>query len=126
MIRRPPRSTLFPYTTLFRSGDGWAARNLYVAFDPPQAKIPDAFETIVRRFLAAYGPVPFSGIREWARFEWDELERLMDRLEEDGVVTRILVPGKAEPETFVLPADLPALRQVARKPGTVPMRVLVL
>src|SRR3712207_7039376 len=24
MIRRPPRSTLFPYTTLFRSGRGWA------------------------------------------------------------------------------------------------------
>src|SRR5256885_13577329 len=24
MIRRPPRSTLFPYTTLFRSGDGEA------------------------------------------------------------------------------------------------------
>src|SRR5688572_32619189 len=25
MIRRPPRSTLFPYTTLFRSGGGAAA-----------------------------------------------------------------------------------------------------
>src|SRR3712207_7034493 len=25
MIRRPPRSTLFPYTTLFRS-DGWSAQ----------------------------------------------------------------------------------------------------
>src|SRR3712207_3728047 len=24
MIRRPPRSTLFPYTTLFRSGEWWA------------------------------------------------------------------------------------------------------
>src|SRR3712207_7352601 len=24
MIRRPPRSTLFPYTTLFRSGRGYA------------------------------------------------------------------------------------------------------
>src|SRR2546429_6513605 len=23
MIRRPPRSTLFPYTTLFRSAHGW-------------------------------------------------------------------------------------------------------
>src|SRR3712207_7553888 len=23
MIRRPPRSTLFPYTTLFRSNSGW-------------------------------------------------------------------------------------------------------
>src|SRR5688572_30905202 len=31
MLRRPPRSTLFPYTTLFRSslpgGDEWIARN---------------------------------------------------------------------------------------------------
>src|SRR5690349_24249152 len=26
MIRRPPRSTLFPYTTLFRSGQGRARR----------------------------------------------------------------------------------------------------
>src|SRR3712207_8909028 len=26
MIRRPPRSTLFPYTTLFRSGQGRQAR----------------------------------------------------------------------------------------------------
>src|SRR2546422_2282505 len=26
MIRRPPRSTLFPYTTLFRSGIGSCAR----------------------------------------------------------------------------------------------------
>src|SRR5256885_5003145 len=26
MIRRPPRSTLFPYTTLFRSGSGRRAR----------------------------------------------------------------------------------------------------
>src|SRR5258708_24155476 len=29
MIRRPPRSTLFPYTTLFRSGDPW---NFYEKF----------------------------------------------------------------------------------------------
>src|SRR2546430_11737368 len=27
MIRRPPRSTLFPYTTLFRSRGGGAARD---------------------------------------------------------------------------------------------------
>src|SRR5260370_29841843 len=31
MIRRPPRSTLFPYTTLFRSLAGWGrARTLLV------------------------------------------------------------------------------------------------
>src|SRR2546430_3709031 len=28
MIRRPPRSTLFPYTTLFRSREGWDIRNV--------------------------------------------------------------------------------------------------
>src|SRR3712207_8149064 len=33
MIRRPPRSTLFPYTTLFRSRDHWLVREiiLYMA-----------------------------------------------------------------------------------------------
>src|SRR3989442_15900186 len=38
MIRRPPRSTLFPYTTLFRSvsalltlSDRWSARRLFAA-----------------------------------------------------------------------------------------------
>src|SRR5256885_5596678 len=35
MIRRPPRSTLFPYTTLFRSHDtGRAARRLAVPAEP--------------------------------------------------------------------------------------------
>src|SRR5438046_8023168 len=34
MIRRPPRSTLFPYTTLFRSVDGQA----------PQIRMPDRNE----------------------------------------------------------------------------------
>src|SRR5256885_10987223 len=29
MIRRPPRSTLFPYTTLFRSGEGHERRYFY-------------------------------------------------------------------------------------------------
>src|SRR2546422_3359827 len=28
MIRRPPRSTLFPYTTLFRSARAWSPRSL--------------------------------------------------------------------------------------------------
>src|SRR3712207_9437470 len=34
MIRRPPRSTLFPYTTLFRSYTGRTARNA-VMWGPP-------------------------------------------------------------------------------------------
>src|SRR3712207_7202485 len=34
MIRRPPRSTLFPYTTLFRSLGVLAAGAAYVPLDP--------------------------------------------------------------------------------------------
>src|SRR6266705_5841067 len=37
MIRRPPRSTLFPYTTLFRSGPG----RLLVELDHPVHGLPD-------------------------------------------------------------------------------------
>src|SRR2546430_10336843 len=50
MIRRPPRSTLFPYTTLFRSyredlrrnpGNGWALRGLAAALTA-QGRAADA------------------------------------------------------------------------------------
>src|SRR2546429_4030342 len=40
MIRRPPRSTLFPYTTLFRSCDIWWHRELeYVNDDCPPVAV---------------------------------------------------------------------------------------
>src|SRR2546429_9122266 len=34
MIRRPPRSTLFPYTTLFRSRVSWKEARLALAREP--------------------------------------------------------------------------------------------
>src|SRR3712207_8915734 len=37
MIRRPPRSTLFPYTTLFRSREGGGPRGLRLC-DPATGK----------------------------------------------------------------------------------------
>src|SRR2546421_4410551 len=45
MIRRPPRSTLFPYTTLFRSPDDLAQRH---GVGPP-GEHGDAFEQDVPR-----------------------------------------------------------------------------
>src|SRR5256885_7651904 len=38
MIRRPPRSTLFPYTTLFRSGGGALHQRRSFAL-PPQGRV---------------------------------------------------------------------------------------
>src|SRR5258708_16832389 len=37
MIRRPPRSTLFPYTTLFRSLDGTAVLEIVCDDGPPKS-----------------------------------------------------------------------------------------
>src|SRR5258707_11825645 len=42
MIRRPPRSTLFPYTTLFRSGVGKTALAEGLALRIQQGEVPDA------------------------------------------------------------------------------------
>src|SRR3989475_9708475 len=48
MIRRPPRSTLFPYTTLFRSQswDRWAAVFEQAGYAPVQPGWPDDPETV--------------------------------------------------------------------------------
>src|SRR5437773_10097494 len=55
MIRRPPRSTLFPYTTLFRSDTLTLADDRLEAFyDNPNA-LRDYFRDIGRMVLAAEG-----------------------------------------------------------------------
>src|SRR3712207_8975461 len=41
MIRRPPRSTLFPYTTLFRSFFFWFARLLILVWEQHAIKLTD-------------------------------------------------------------------------------------
>src|SRR2546426_10320058 len=60
MIRRPPRSTLFPYTTLFRS-----QRRLYRLKPEPLQEI-DAWLAPFRRFWSAHV---------------DALERHLDRMD---------------------------------------------
>src|SRR3712207_8936268 len=52
MIRRPPRSTLFPYTTLFRSA---LARLL---LQHPQARLAMGFATESGAELSTYLPEP--------------------------------------------------------------------
>src|SRR2546422_4610113 len=46
MIRRPPRSTLFPYTTLFRSHSLSGVKN-----ETMRSRGPDAWLQIIRRAL---------------------------------------------------------------------------
>src|SRR3712207_7813809 len=48
MIRRPPRSTLFPYTTLFRSEKGPSTPSR-----PPRSRDRDGSKVLSRRFLTS-------------------------------------------------------------------------
>src|SRR3712207_8476370 len=57
MIRRPPRSTLFPYTTLFRSGGGGEHRRFPGRADPGAALRKGQLLRAERE-----GPVPPPGL----------------------------------------------------------------
>src|SRR2546430_6972973 len=55
MIRRPPRSTLFPYTTLFRSSSKLQPRSAQAAVEAPAALAPSVTDVSaideIERFL---------------------------------------------------------------------------
>jgi hypothetical protein len=54
MIRRPPRSTLFPYTTLFRSYDS-GAENLYIDIGDGEDVLADNISTFGLTFYDLAG-----------------------------------------------------------------------
>src|SRR3712207_7028715 len=58
MIRRPPRSTLFPYTTLFRSPSVWTV-------PAPEVDPVDARLELARRYLHVFGPGTREGFADW-------------------------------------------------------------
>src|SRR5687768_17971318 len=72
MIRRPPRSTLFPYTTLFRSAS--SARHYYENAHATHSHEP----TTVPIGVAAFGG-DFSGIRRFAHRDHKKITRWSDR-----------------------------------------------
>src|SRR3712207_7489170 len=70
MIRRPPRSTLFPYTTLFRSSEAPSAQaaSLVVSLD---YGVDDGRQQVVTRPALGYGRFGYGGFGYrpyWSRF----------------------------------------------------------
>src|SRR3712207_2271362 len=98
MIRRPPRSTLFPYTTLFRSLYPGMPQSA-VAFASPDHVLPMAE---IARFLGQLEPeregpavkAPFRGEEETMQIDGDDepLEALSDVNRAEGDVTAYTCP----------------------------------
>src|SRR3712207_8438502 len=79
MIRRPPRSTLFPYTTLFRSAN-WACARLSPARRPRGSAHPGGIS----------GVLSAGNAEEWARSE-EHTSELQSR---QYLVCRLLLEKK--------------------------------
>src|SRR5947207_10051142 len=73
MIRRPPRSTLFPYTTLFRS---WDRRNIRHRNSPHSCK-----------------PAP-AQVRAWALYNYRSEEHTSELQSHSDLVCRLLLEKK--------------------------------
>src|SRR3712207_8444572 len=98
MIRRPPRSTLFPYTTLFRSPAGiqpaCPSRAAHGAVAPARAPRPTALRVLLRRSGRSGSgrqPVP-----ERARSE-EHTSELQSR---QYLVCRLLLEKKKKTPTY--------------------------
>src|SRR3712207_8613181 len=77
MIRRPPRSTLFPYTTLFRSETGQKMSLLRIATEP---SLVEALKTN-REVLACLSPEAKAALDASTTFaEVDKIDRKSTRL----------------------------------------------
>src|SRR2546427_7354056 len=89
MIRRPPRSTLFPYTTLFRSLEGRR-----IAYNPTPRGV-----ALVRHLVAADGGDPDcvitvdSGLRELGIDDRSE-EHTSELQSQSNLVCRLLLEKK--------------------------------
>src|SRR2546430_10100876 len=93
MIRRPPRSTLFPYTTLFRSRDG--TRCSTPRSPPTTAGSPAVWST----------PATTPSTGTW----WRSEEHTSELQSQSNLVCRLLLEKKTLPRADRLPGpDLPA------------------
>ncbi|MEE9163886.1 MAG: crosslink repair DNA glycosylase YcaQ family protein, partial [Thermoplasmata archaeon] len=108
----------------FTGSDAWTTKNIYVAYEPDE--VPDAQETIVRRFLRAYGPVSPAGVKGYTGFGYAEAEGIVERLLERGVATKILVQGDGDVEMLILTEELSALRTVPESAPSDALRILSL
>src|SRR3712207_9588240 len=102
MIRRPPRSTLFPYTTLFRSGEWWAFT--CAGERPVQAAEPVCHVS----FYEADAYARWAGARLPTEAEWEHAASIMDDPDRGDLFD---APGPARP---LSPLDPPHIERFYR------------
>src|SRR5690349_22426410 len=99
MIRRTPRSTLFPYTTLFRSGDDHvllAVGDREVAVVVGRAAVAGVEPAPVERLGGGVGVLPVAGQDDVALRSEEHTSELQSRRD---LVCRLLLEKKKKKKT---------------------------
>src|SRR2546430_12993039 len=86
MIRRPPRSTLFPYTTLFRS---FPVENKTVVTDPVDGCRNNKWSPVLQRHGLPFIPLPDV---EWTVYRSEE--HTSELQSQSNLVCRLLLEKK--------------------------------
>lgn len=94
----------------FHSQEGWASKNIYIPFEVgPDVESPS--EKIILRFLRGYGPCSLQNIRGGTSFYYGEIESVLEKLREDGLVEKIWV-GDVGMEAWMLTSEVEELQKV--------------
>src|SRR2546430_10873856 len=113
MIRRPPRSTLFPYTTLFRSVSVGNPHFVVFVEEFGPAWQGDAAE-IGKHHDFKYGiNVEFVHVRDKANIEVRSEEHTSELQSQSNLVCRLLLEKK---KTVAITHSLPPMKQHTRSP----------
>src|SRR3712207_7334586 len=95
MIRRPPRSTLFPYTTLFRSREGGRLEPVVVAaVDEPERPLHQLLGRHVVERRDAHGDVVAADLGDMALAEHRSEEHTSELQSRQYLVCRLLLVKK--------------------------------
>src|SRR5260221_5619732 len=100
MIRRPPRSTLFPYTTLFRS-------RLLQLQQTTGTRVASSFSSAVQWNLPAGRIVNITATRSAEGATWRNVDHTSDRQGHSWITCRRLPDSKQHPKLIYSTNSLP-------------------
>src|SRR5437667_2612611 len=106
MIRRPPRSTLFPYTTLFRSASSSALARMIVRRLLKSCAMPPVSWPIASIFWAwrSCSSRPRRSLTSSAKTSWRSEEHTSELQSHHDLVCRLLLEKKKVSQSSPLPA----------------------